>query len=40
MCKIKDKIPELQFYQGEKSFSEKSYLDSIKKKFGRKCFIA
>ena len=36
MNKIKDKIPKLQYYQGEKSFIEKNYQTSQKKKSGRK----
>ena len=36
MNKIKDKILKLQYYQGKKSFIEKNYQTSQKKKFGRK----
>ena len=34
MNKIKDKIPKLQYYQGEKSFIEKIYQTSQKKNPG------
>ena len=36
MNKIKDKIAKLQYYQGKKSFIEKKYQISQKKKSGRK----
>ena len=39
MHKIKDKIPKLQFYQGEKPFRKKN-LDLKKKKSTKICFIA
>ena len=32
MYKIKDKVPKLQYYQGEKSFTKKNYQTSQKKK--------
>ena len=34
--KIRDKIPKLKYYQGKKSFIEKNYQTSQKKKSGRK----
>ena len=36
MNQIKNKIPKLQYYQGQKSFIEKNYQTSQKKKSGRK----
>ena len=36
MNKINDKIPKLQYYQGEKSFLEKNCQTSQRKKSGRK----
>ena len=36
MNKIKGKLAKLQYYQGKKSFIEKNYQTSQKKKSGRK----
>ena len=40
MNKIKNKILKLPYYQGEKSFSEKNYQTSQRKKSGRKLSLS